>query len=198
MNVGILSENEGRRLQAPSCAPEDTVDCVEGYSTSYVNVTNPRTGIITKNYPSCEAACEDACCVGDDACLNFTGSVCKDMTSCSGFGACKNAKITSVFNSCNGVKACEEAGEEGYVGNVTNSCNDRRSCRRAGGNGGSVGVISSSCSKDYSCYFAGYQGYVGIVTDSCNSSLSCYGAAKEGYIREISSSCNGEFDCKVS
>ena len=145
VNVGILSEKEGRRLQAStSCAPEDIVDCVEGLST-YVNSTGDNVTV------SCEAACEDACCVGTDACLNFTGSLCKDMTSCSGLRACKNAKITSVYNSCNGRSACEEAGLEGYVGNVTNSCNAVKSCYGAG-RGGSIGVISSSCNNGrYAC-----------------------------------------------
>lgn len=143
MNVGILSEKEGRRLQAPtSCAPEDIVDCVDGYST-YVNGRGDTVTV------SCEVACEDACCVGTDACLNFTGSVCKDSKSCSGTDSCKNANIAYVFNSCNGFRACDEAGLEGYVGNVTNSCNDRRSCNGAGRNGGSIGVISSSCNNGY-------------------------------------------------
>ena len=146
VNVGILSEKEGRRLQAStSCAPEDIVDCVEGLST-YVNSRGDNVTV------SCEAACEDACCVGTEACLNFTGSLCKDMTSCSGFRACKNAKITSVFNSCNGRRACDEAGLEGYVGNVTNSCNDPRTCNGAARNGGYIGEISSSCNDgNYNC-----------------------------------------------
>jgi len=153
VNVGILSEKQGRRLQATFCAPDDIVDCVEGFSTSYVNVTDPRNGIITKNYLSCKEACDGLCCVSsslnNDACSGFTGSVCKDSKSCSGTDSCKNANIAYVFNSCNGFRACDEAGLEGYVGNVTNSCNDRRSCNGAARNGGSIGVISSSCNNGY-------------------------------------------------
>ena len=109
-DVGIL---ERSRLLAKTarCKRKDTVDCVGGVNRDNITQT-------------CAEACQDeygvgGCCVGANACDGFTGLVCRDadtstgfMGSCSGTDACRNAKIGSVFQSCaEGYKSCEDAGQ---------------------------------------------------------------------------------------
>jgi len=65
---------------------------------------------------------------GDDACVGFTGKVCKDG-SCNGYKACENANISSVVNSCVGRSACVKAGYlGGSIGNIVDSCKYEAAC----------------------------------------------------------------------
>ena len=121
------------------------------------------------------------CCTFDnagtpeDACIGFTGKVCKDK-SCNGKEACQNAKIPSVVTSCIG----------------------ERACYKAGGDGGSIGNVDGSCDADFACYRLGLDiGKVGNVLRSCNTKSACFDAAADGgLIGSIIDSCKyGDFAC---
>ena len=96
---------------------------------------------------TCAEACQDeygvgGCCVGANACDGFTGLVCRDadtstgfMGSCSGTNACRNANIGSVFQSCaEGYDSCKDAGQNGYIGSMKGSCKGPRACTGAAAN----------------------------------------------------------------
>ena len=187
-DVGIL---ERSRLLAKTarCKRKDTVDCVGGVNRDNITQT-------------CAEACQDeygvgGCCVGANACDGFTGLVCRDadtstgfIGSCSGKDACRNAKIGSVFQSCaDGYDACKDAGyiasmrgsclgpractgaasNQGYISLFEASCHGPAVCQNAAANGGSVGEVENSCFGQQSCYnLAADQGVVGTVVDSCS------------------------------
>ncbi|EJK51379.1 hypothetical protein THAOC_29449, partial [Thalassiosira oceanica] len=83
-------------LMGRSAKAKRLVDCIDGNTVKDPGVT-------------CEEACGGECCVGDDSCKGFTGSVAKDG-SCDGEEACRNAKIGEVSGgSCDGNSACQGA-----------------------------------------------------------------------------------------
>ena len=83
-------------LMGRAAKAKKLVDCMEGFTVEDPGVT-------------CEVACDGDCCVGEDSCKGFTGSVAKDG-SCDGENACREATIGVVSGgSCDGDKACREA-----------------------------------------------------------------------------------------
>jgi len=172
------------------------VDCRKGFAVI--------DGAITTQ--TCQAACDGSCCSdgnGRDACMNFSGSVCKDG-SCSaseGGRSCENATIERVINSCLGPTACLEAGRnDGFVGDVVDSCHGSNACYNAGGDKGSIHMIKSSClDGDQNCVAAGAMGgYIGIINNSCRrGNRNCVAAGGEGgIIGAINDSCQfGDRNC---
>jgi hypothetical protein len=111
------SIGSSRALQATeSVCTQGYVDCENGMVRG--NDGNP-TGT------TCQAACEESCCIGTDACTGFTGLVCMDGGTCSGFRACRDAKIPFVVNSCKGEQACDRAGNQyaSITSGMVNCCN---------------------------------------------------------------------------
>ena len=124
--------------------------------------------------------------------MGFTGKVCKDVQSCMGDSACKDANIPIVVKSCKDEKACISVGlnvdEYGTVlgankvGNFINSCIGYRSCYQvAFGTGGSVGDLDVSCIGEDACFDMGRDlegGLGGPVTsnlkDCCATARACY------------------------
>lgn len=99
---------------AEMCGAYGYVDCVNGFVRGDSTTT-------------CETACGGSCCVGQEACRQFTGKVCRDG-SCGGSNACVRATIPWVVNSCtsnsaSGGSACFQAGaEKTNIGAMVNSC----------------------------------------------------------------------------
>jgi hypothetical protein len=174
-------------ISASSCA--EHIECVDGYRAGGGPLT------------TCYAACAGSCCTSTvfpyDACVGFTGKVCKDGKSCNGFRACEEATIPYVVNSCIGDLSCTAAGQGGLIGSITDSCEGYRACIVAAYFGGSVGSITSSCNGYDACNFLGYNhGKVGNVVDSCFGDGACEnGGAYFGSTGSITSSCDGENAC---
>ena len=61
---------------------------------------------------TCEEACDGECCIGG-VCDEFTIRVCRDSTSCSGGGACRDVSIYDVFLGYEGTEAFYCAGNKG-------------------------------------------------------------------------------------
>ena len=223
--MGVLSikehqENALRHLQVTnSCDPSNVVDCVEGFvkdsdppeKCKYACGV-PSTGSRSTGGDCCNRDSDD----GYDACEGFTGQVCKDKDtstgfpgSCSGNDACKNANIVSVYKSCTGPSSCKDAGSEvpegneGYVGELIDSCVGSASCLGIG-SGGFVGKITSSCRDTKACY--GASGYVngaggGVyggggtvvgIYNSCNEESACgFLGSKDGFVGIVTDSCGG-------
>ena len=201
------------------CPNEDKVVCVNGMAevnglpVSCAVACGNTIQYVTKSYGdfsyTFSVATGGQCCVGQDACKNFTGSVCKDNISCSGFEVCYNANITSVLRGCSDRTACKSAGRNGSIGTVRDSCTDVDSCFGAGENG-SIGDITSSCQGESSCERAANYGSIGDITSSCQGDFSCqYAAAcynspflkecddaENPYIKSITSSCNSDNSCQ--
>ena len=137
------------------------------------------------------------CCVGNQACLSFTGKVCKDGKSCMGDFACWQAKIPSgVVNSCKGSYACKEAGSTGVVGRLVNSCHGEKACDFLGGSSGTIGDVYDSCIGKYSCKFGAYtNAIVGNVTMSCTGENACYKVGWKGTVGNMVNSCTGTSAC---
>ena len=183
-NIVYLPE---RSLQSSDCpVVGQHVDCVNG-----VNQAPP--------YDSCADACSGSCCVGLNACKEFTGRVCKDGISCSGESACNRARIPLVSASCDGYKACRDVGFLGLsMGNIIASCHSIYACAGVGILGGKVGNIESSCSGDRACHFIGSEGgTVGNVLNSCVGDFrSCaYVGTKGGVAGNLQGSCNAHESC---
>jgi len=192
-DIGILSGEEDTPTERhlSSCPLESTVVCYQGLSL---------TG------GSCQAACDNQCCSGEQACDAFTGAVCKDGKSCFGFKACANANITSVFEGCNGDAACYNAGKGGTLGLVHQSCHNSSSCQGAA-YVGTIAAMHNSCIGGKACYDAAsyyindsYGGTIGTITDSCLGEKACYGAAYDysAIIGDITSSCVGDLSCNYA
>ena len=98
------------------------VDCVDGLVVGTTGTT-------------CHDECAGHCCTDPEDCRGFTGKVCADGscstatvnvtvdpgcapgdTSCIYAGACENATIPFVANSCVGPYSCKLAGNNGNVG----------------------------------------------------------------------------------
>ncbi len=95
-DAGILTFRVLQAL-APTC------------TAGYVACVN---GNVRGTTASCAATCNGNCCVGTNACKQFTGMVCKDG-SCNPDYACYYANLSFVVNSCTGNKACKYAGKKG-------------------------------------------------------------------------------------
>ena len=153
---------------------------------------------------SCAAECGENCCVGASSCRVFTGTVCKDGVSCMGVFACYGATIPSVVGSCNGERACYEAGFRGRVGSMHSSCLDDYACNRLGVVG-SVGNLNQACNGKYgACENAGHGGNMGDITRSCNNERACnsagsffkYGGGTGGITTNLVDCCNAAFECQ--
>ena len=95
-----LAAGEMRLLAALECPQASAVSCVDGVLASVGDVQ------------TCEEACDGECCVGG-VCDEFTIRVCRDSTSCSGEGACRDVSIYDVFLGCEGTEVCYYAGNKG-------------------------------------------------------------------------------------
>ena len=181
---------------ATVCGASGSVDCDNG------NVVGDPT-------TTCESACAGSCCVGTDACKEFTGNVCKDG-SCAGIVACQYSTIPWVVNSCKGKRgyACFLLGN---VGNIVNSCQGYRACNAMGrdqnniycpSGPGTVGEIRDSCIGDDACSWMSYDGgTVGNVINSCRAKKACQSVADQSFIPhlpnqgDIVNLCNGYKCC---
>ena len=150
-----------------------TTSTAQQCSTNIVDCLN---GIVrgTAN-TSCAAACGSSCCIGFNACSNFTGKLCKDG-SCTGKLACTYTSIPSVTDSCKGDYACYNTGYDGTVGNISTSCHGIDACCYLGSYG-AAGTIQDSCNSYQACDSVAYKGYIGHLTSSCkNANYACQGA----------------------
>ena len=149
-----------RTSVAKQCST-NIVDCVNGNVRGTANTT-------------CAAACGSSCCIGVNACSNFTGKLCKDG-SCTGKLACTYASIPSVTDSCKGDYACYNTGYDGSVGHISTSCHGIYSCCYLGSYG-AAGDIQDSCTSYQACDSVAYNGYIGHLASSCNNAYACQGA----------------------
>mmetsp|Transcript_32021 Transcript_32021/g.58675 ORF Transcript_32021/g.58675 Transcript_32021/m.58675 type:complete len:468 (+) Transcript_32021:276-1679(+) len=173
----------------------DRIDCRNGMA--YANELNTEK--------SCRAACAasgGSCCIGEDACTDFTGLVRTDG-SCSGPQACYGAKIGLVVNSCVDQQSCDQAGGngadgvEGHIGSISNSCHGSNACGYAA-SGGSIGTIENSCNNgDYNCIGVAYEGDIGQILSSCSGTedapvdKACYHVGRGEFIYDdIDNCCN--------
>lgn len=175
-----------------------------GECTDFIECENGNT----KDDPeiSCEEACGEDCCVGENACESFTGNVCKDAKSCIGIKACYNANVEEIVSGCNGESACGYAGFDGFVGSIYESCTDFKSCFAAAYYGNITSIVNS-CEENNACSYAaaGYKedgiigGVIGEITDSCIGESACYRAAyNDGKIESIISSCIEDDACSYA
>jgi len=179
-NGGRPKFKANRALHAATEECEETINCENGYS----------------NGETCADACEGKCCLGYQACDNFTGTVCKDGVSCNGQESCKRATIDYIHQGCNGKISCFEA----LIKKVQNGCRGDFACWGAGYYG-NINEIVNSCQGIYACAFAGsgytpYTGSIGTIRDSCGGYYACYDAGYMGNINEIVNSCQGKEACR--
>jgi len=179
-NGGRPKIKANRALHAATEECEETINCENGYS----------------NGETCADACEGKCCLGYQACDNFTGTVCKDGVSCNGQESCKRATIDYIHQGCNGKISCREA----LIKKVQNGCRGDFACWGAGYYG-NINEIVNSCQGIYACAFAGsgytpYTGSIGTIRDSCGGYYACYDAGYMGNINEIVNSCQGKEACR--
>ena len=159
------------------------------------------------------------CCSGYLSCKGFSGTICRDRSSCSGPRACMYANITSVLRGCNGensclraaryggsigslkdschgFESCRRAAFTGSIGSLEDSCNNRKACFEAADKApGSIGSVVNSFNGDFGCFKATYYGTIGSLKDSCNANQACYKAAYEGSIGSMEDSCNADGSC---
>mmetsp|Transcript_28235 Transcript_28235/g.67268 ORF Transcript_28235/g.67268 Transcript_28235/m.67268 type:complete len:333 (+) Transcript_28235:126-1124(+) len=180
-------------LMGRSAKAKSLVDCIDGNTVKVPGVT-------------CEEACGGECCVGDDSCKGFTGSVAKDG-SCDGEEACRNAKIGEVSGgSCDGNSACQGA----TISVVSDgSCKNPGACFRA-----EISVVSGgSCDGNSACYYAeigvvsgqscvGVGGYAcsnakaqSITKSSCTYFSACQGLGRFGNVDNLVASCGEKNAC---
>jgi len=188
------------------CPSTNVIECVNGNATSV-------GGVAVNSSITCKDACAGNCCVGgnvpkknftngiyigkyevyEPACDGLTASICMDGKTCNGGYACTEANVSSIFLGCNGVRSCQKAGKNGYIGSVTNGCYGDRSCRYAA----NIGSIFLGCNGVYSCKDAGKGGSIGEITNSCYGDVACAFAAEDGgYIGQIANSCNSDDACR--
>jgi hypothetical protein len=110
--MSILTSFLAHVAVTASATPSPPPPCAGGY-LECIGGFAPSTGT------TCAAACGVACCNdlanNADACVGFTGKVCKDGISCTGIEGCNYARIPHVANSCSGEKACKNVGNQGLV-----------------------------------------------------------------------------------
>ena len=174
---------------ASTCDADKIVTCVNGF-----DVNSP--GGATTCFESCAGDC---CSYGDqNACIGFTGKVCKDG-SCNGAEACRSANIPLVVNSCIGYNACVLAGSDGgSIGNVNGSCNGERACAWLGSYNGQVGNVINSCHGGQACIStASKGGTIGSITNSCYGFNACPNLGDTyGDVGNLLNSCNGKGACE--
>lgn len=210
-----------------SCVPSKTllegvppVEPPPSSTTTCTKFVECEDGLVAGTDTTCHEACKTAggnCCVDQYDCNGFTGKVCADnnQTSCNTgdavdpgcvsedciyAGACENATMPIVVNSCNGPFSCKLAGDSdsgGTVGSMTSSCNGYAACDYMAIDGGTVGPIIGGCNGLFACYsMTEAGGDVGSVIDSCNGDLACFIVAiAGGTVGSITDSCNGYFAC---
>ena len=201
---GRHSIHEGeRRLEVVGdvCPDELQVVCVNGLaevngqSVSCAEACG-NDSIVTSVFPVGYTASNGDCCTGFSPCKEFSGTICRDGSSCSGTYACYKANIGSVLRGCNGDFACAGAAQFGSIGLLKDSCHDTKSCNEAaGGASGSIGSLKDSCHGEESCNWAAFQGSIGSLEDSCNAIEACYEAAIYGSIGSVVNSCNDTKSC---
>ena len=117
--------------------------------------------------PTSDTTCHDACangaggydCCRNDsgdgdvnACLLFTGRVCRDGSCSEGFNACFKANVGEIINGCQGRFACDSVAHPktaNAVPRIHNSCRSReKACFKLAGEGGSVGNVLNSCNTN--------------------------------------------------
>ena len=182
-----------RAAPSSTCAAADFVECKDGV-------------LVSDGVTTCYAECDGDCCKGFDdngdpvdACIGFTGKVCKDG-SCNGYKACVDATIPSVVNSCKDREACyyAHAGSDGgSIKSMVDSCNGKYACNRVAMFDGTIGNIIGSCNEDHACASAAFfVGTIGNIIGSCNDRYACNDAAfLYGSIGDITESCIGSFAC---
>jgi len=162
--MSILTSFLAHVAVTASATPSPAPPCAGGYVQC--------TGGFAPDGTTCAAACGGRCCVntgGDDACVGFSGKVCKDDSSCMGIEGCNYARIPHVANSCDGEKACKNVGNQGLVGDFENSCKGGTACKDLARKGGVVGMIKDSCLGERACFgLADEVGHAGNLKDSCN------------------------------
>lgn len=175
--------------------PGGFVECVDGFVPG------------SNRTISCEEACEGRCCVfggGEEEgvtmpCDGFTGTICKDDTSCFGEGACYQANIEMIIRGCNGLNACWYAASSGgKIQRLVDGCNGMYACWYTASHGGSIESIVNSCLQEKACQWVAHGNNSSItdIVSSCDGRYSCYGAAfNGGNIAGISNSCNAEWAC---
>ncbi len=178
------------------------------YSTCTAGFVECEDGIlVSDDTTTCFADCDGNCCtyydLNDnpvDACVGFTGKVCKDG-SCNGFNASCNKKATipSVVNSCKDYGACRFAG--GYGGSIksmVDSCIGIYACHGAAYYGGTIGNIIGSCFGEYYTCMSAVMTYgsIGDITESCMGYIACDDIGQVyGKVGNIVKSCLGESAC---
>ena len=161
--------------------------------------------------------CGSGCCIGEEACEGFTGSVCKDG-SCNGTSSCASANVeyiggyrtglTSNRPSCVGYLACAQAkGRDGRRGQAIEggSCTQYEPYEDLPGPSGfwdyglmciyaEVDIIQNeSCQGPLSCQST--QGT--IISDSCRGFASCGGTGNFDKFDVIQQSCNDICACQI-
>jgi hypothetical protein len=198
-DVGVLANAKKTKCTT------GVIDCVNGFVKG------------SRNSITCADACSGSCCVGWEACDEFTGSICKDQ-SCSGERACTSGSIKSVINSCQGYHACYQAASpcpypylsfatcstynnvSGRIQPVVNSCNGDRACAFAGSVNGRIGFITDSCNGFAACATAGWRGgSVQSIQNSCNDRMACVDiGGRGGNVGSVQNSCGGVSACLLA
>lgn len=185
----------------PSCGGKGSVTCANG------NVTDANGD---PTMQTCADACDGDCCIGEDACWKFYGTVCRDG-SCNGPDACAFAADWDGFigliggayigtasgPSCVGEWACRLMGN--YGGNVASvsdgSCIGTKACNDLGYDSGVVGHISGGCIGEKACNLLGYDETLGDIVGCCNSDSQCVGASDDGDLPDTCAGQIGEDPC---
>ena len=212
--VGLVANRQASAMQifvkTGTVGCTKFVECEDGYQVG------------TDSSITCQQACLAAsnatdasssnCCVEPNDCDGFTGNVCADEgqlscatngTSTGTDGACFNATISNVVNSCAGPSSCFGAGNGGFVGPVANSCVGNRTCIRLAIDEGIIDSLENSCNSGHggqsACSdMAAYGGAVGSVADSCNGDKACQDLAREGgNVGAVVFSCNADQACSA-
>ena len=80
------------------------------------------------NGMTCAMGCNGECCVRNQPCDQFTGTVWTNKIICMEISTCNYATIKLVMAGCNGTKACSSAVFGGNIKSIEGSCNGKRVC----------------------------------------------------------------------
>mmetsp|Transcript_8851 Transcript_8851/g.14791 ORF Transcript_8851/g.14791 Transcript_8851/m.14791 type:complete len:287 (-) Transcript_8851:109-969(-) len=178
-DIGILSSSHQRHL-GPSTCRNGFLICTNGMF--YNGNAPPGT--------TCAEYCNGQCCVGENACDGFSGTICRDRKTCVGKNSCRGARIGLVGNACRGADACLYAGAaDGTINAIERSCVGDNACYNTA-NGGDVRVIADGCNADNACEGVAMNNPDGIalIRDACNDVHACSYLA--GY-QDIGGDLNG-------
>jgi len=145
------------------------------------------------------------CCIGPDACADFTGCVAHTKSE---FEGRDEANYLSADGSCNGTEACKDATLDLVAGT---SCQGEGACR-----GLTSELVFKSCNGNLTCENAaidvarwscdGYEACKGAVADklkgskagdACAGYRACmYLGADEGNVGNVTKSCVGDYACE--